>query len=278
MALAVGRAHGKRGIDQAQHETQPVVIPARQIIVLSPHKRIRSAAAPRHDRQDQHRDQQPAHAEVEGDRVDQREVAVRKDHDGTAQPVDELECDEHLPRIPFDLGICELVQCDQLVPERRRDGRCRQEPAAEVQEAGKPANYAAVPGSCSYAGPVVNTPRRRNRRNQLSERRRYESVEYRNQDSRVPKQNKKKVNAPYISKNKNKNNKNKNSGAGFSYNPYNTAMGPPLKIATTIVPPVRLHALSRSITYQRVARSAQSQKERNMQRRKRSHSLRDDDS
>lgn len=188
MALAVGRAHGKRSIDETQHETQPVVIPARQIIVLGPHERIARAATPRHDRQDQHGDQQSAHAEVECDRIDQREVAVRKDHDRAAQPVDELECDEHLPRVPFDLWICELVQCDQLVPERRRDGRCRQEPAAEVQEAGEPANHAAVSGTGSYAGPMVDTARRRNRRNQLSERCRYESVEYRNQDSGVPEQ------------------------------------------------------------------------------------------
>lgn len=36
---------------------------------------------------------------------------------------------------------------------------------------------------------------------------------------------------------------------GETYSPYSTAMGPPLKIAMTMVPPVKLHALQNTIRH-----------------------------
>lgn len=123
MALTVRRAHRKGRIDEPKHETQPVVVPARQVVILGPHKSIRRPPTLRHDGQHQHRDRQPAHAHVECDRVDQRQMSVPEYHNRAAEPVHQLECNENLPCVPLDLRVRELVQRNQLVSESRRDGR-----------------------------------------------------------------------------------------------------------------------------------------------------------
>lgn len=113
--------------------------------------------APRHNSQDQHRNEQPPHTQVKRNTINQREVSIPEYNNRTANPVHQLKRNKHLPRMPLYLRVRKLVQRDELIAKGAGDRGGGEEPAAEVEEAGEPADNAAVAWAGGDGGPVVDT-------------------------------------------------------------------------------------------------------------------------